>query len=186
MEIRAAVIRDLERLKEIDGTIESMRYLHVDRSGEGFATTWLLEERPLRARLIDPNAPDDDQRFVLRQVLDGIEEGIGLALELEGELVALAVAQIDAATKTLRLLDLRVDYDIRRQGIGSALLFQMIAKAREQGLRAVAARTQTNNLPAASFLAKTSFELAGMDTHFLSNHDLVKEAVTLFWYAVLD
>ena len=29
-------------------------------------------------------------------------------------------------------------------------------------------------------------DLAGMDTHRRSNHDLVKEAVTLLWYAALD
>ncbi len=35
-------------------------------------------------------------------------------------------------------------------------------------------------------LAKSGFELAGVDDHRNSNHDLVKEAVTLFWYAPLD
>src|SRR5437588_43081 len=143
MEIRSATAQDLDRLIEIDGTIESTRYLFVDRSGEGLAMAWRLEERALREKLIDRNTPDDERIFALRQVLAGIEEGIGVALEHEGTLVALAVAQIDATAKTLRLVDLRVDYDIRRQGIGSALLYQLIAGARERGLRAVAARTQT-------------------------------------------
>ena len=43
----------------------------------------------------------------------------------------------------------------------------------------------SNNVPAARFLAKAGFDLTGLDTHWGSNHDLVKEAVTLFWYAGL-
>jgi GNAT superfamily N-acetyltransferase len=187
MEIRPALTADLERLADIDGTIESSRYLHLERTGgEGVAVGWKLEERALRSKLIDNNAPDDERRFALRQVLGGIEEGVALAAEHDGELVALAVALADAAAGVLRLIDLRVDYDQRRQGIGSALLFQVIAGARERGLRAVFARTLTNNLPAGQFLAKAGFDLSGVDTHFSSNHDLVKEAVSLFWYAALD
>jgi hypothetical protein len=41
-------------------------------------------------------------------------------------------------------------------------------------------------VPAARFLLKAGFDLCGVDTHFSSNHDLVKEAVSLFWYASLD
>ena len=46
----------------------------------------------------------------------------------------------------------------------SAMLFQLISAARERGLRAVAARTLTNNLPANLFLSKAGFELTGIDT----------------------
>jgi GNAT superfamily N-acetyltransferase len=158
----------------------------LEQAGEGMTIAWRLEERPLREKLVNSNAVDDDQRFALRQVLGGIEEGIGLAAEHDEELVALAVAQRDAAADVLRLIDLRVDYDQRRQGIGSALLFQVISHAREIGVRAVQARTLTNNLPANAFLAKAGFELCGVDTHLMSNHDLVKETVSLFWYAALD
>src|SRR5438270_772772 len=173
MEIRPAILADLDRLLEIDATIESTRYLHVDRSGEALASAWRLDERPLRAKLIDNNPPTDDLRFALRQVLSGVEEGAALAAEHDGELVALAVGQFDPAATTLRLLDLRVDYDQRRQGIGSAMLYQLIATARERGCRAVTAHTLTNNVTANAFLAKAAFELGGLDTHFLSNHDLV-------------
>jgi GNAT superfamily N-acetyltransferase len=186
MQIRPATPVDLDRLADIDATIESSRYLHLERGGEGVAINWRLDERPLRSKLIDNNAPDDQRRFAMRQVVVGIEEGIALAAEHQGDLVALAIAQVDAAVGVLRLIDLRVDYDQRRQGIGSALLFQIITAARERGLRAVGARTLTNNLPASQFLSKAGLDLTGVDTHFSSNHDLVQEAVSLFWYAALD
>lgn len=186
MDIRPAQNSDLARIAEIDGTVDSARYLHLDRAGEAMEVSFKLEERPLRERLIDRNALDDDRRFALKQVVAGIEEGIALAAEHDEDLIALAVAQLQPAAGTLELLDVRVDYDYRRQGIGSAMVYQMIATARERGLRAVAARARANNLPANQFLAKTGFELTGLNTHLTSNHDLVKETVTLFWYAALD
>jgi hypothetical protein len=65
-------------------------------------------------------------------------------------------------------------------------LFELITTARTQELRAVKAETPTNNVPAIQLFRKVEFELAGLDTHRYSNHDLVKESVTLFWYAALD
>jgi ribosomal protein S18 acetylase RimI-like enzyme len=186
MEIRAAKITDLDRLIDLDGTIDSSQYLHVERSGDGLTSQFRLEARPLRARLVDPNGVGDELRFAIKGVIAGIDEGLALAGEHDDMLVALAVARLDQSNRTLDLIDLRVDFEFRRQGIGSAMLFALIQEARNRGLRAVRATTQVNNLAANSFLSKAGLELAGLDTHFRSNHDLVKEAVTLFWYAVLE
>jgi ribosomal protein S18 acetylase RimI-like enzyme len=107
-------------------------------------------------------------------------------VEIDEAPAALILAKSEPELGTLRILDLRVDYDFRRQGMGTALLFQLIQQAREQSVRAVSAETLTNNLPAAGLLGRCGFELCGVDTRRHSNHDLVKEAVTLFWYAALD
>lgn len=186
MQIRAGQLDDLDRLIDLDGTIESGEYLHLERGGEALAVAWRLEERPLREKLVHANPVDDNLRFALKQVLGGVDEGTVLVAEHDDQLVALAVARPDPEKQTIHLLDVRVDYDFRRQGLGVAMVFQIIAQARESGARAVTAATRTNNLPAARFLAKSGFDLGGLDTHFATNHDLVKEAVTLFWYAVLD
>lgn len=186
MIIRPAQLDDLDRLLDIDATIESSQYLHIDRGGEGLAVNWAIEERPAREKLLDSNSISEEQRFVLKQIAGGTEEGAVLVAEHADQLVALAVARRDVERQTLHVLDVRVDYDFRRQGLGSAILFQIIAQARDSGLRAVAAHTLTNNLPAARFFSKAGFDLTGIDTHFHTNHDLVKEAVALFWYAALD
>jgi len=185
MQIRPATSADLDQLADIDGTVTSLNYLHVEKSGEGLAQHWKIDQRPLREKVIEPNAIDDDVRFWMKQIVGGIEEGLMLVAEHDGMVVASLVAQLQAANSTLRLIDLRVDFDQRGQGLGSAMLFQSIQQAREMGLRAISAQTKTNNLPAANFLLKRGFDLAGLDTHLSSNHDLVKEAVTLFWYAAL-
>jgi GNAT superfamily N-acetyltransferase len=186
MEIRTVTPADLADLAEIDGTIESDSYLHLDRTGEGFSLNWKLSERPLRETRILPNRLDDERLFTLTQIASGIEEGIALLGEHDGAKVALLVAQVEPARKAIRIHDLRVDFDHRREGLATALVFQTVTAARGQGLRAVAAETLTDNLPGAMLLQKCGFELAGVDAQRVTNHDLVKESATLFWYAALD
>ena len=192
MQIRPAKASDLAMIEEIDGTVESSRYLHLDAAaGEGMALTWRLEERPARTKLIEPNRLSDETAFSLKQILSGADEGTVLLAEHEEAAAALLLARPNPAAGTLELIDLRVDYDFRRQGLGTALVFQLIQQGREQResggeVRAVSAATLSNNLPAAALLVKCGFDLSGVDIRRRSNHDLVKEAVTLFWYAALD
>jgi ribosomal protein S18 acetylase RimI-like enzyme len=186
MFIRDMTSNDLDRLRDVDGAVESSRYLHLESAGEGLAISWKIDERPMREKLIDANALSDDTHFTARQIVGGIEEGVALVSEYAGNLIGILLAKPDYEGKTLRLLDVRIDYDYRRQGMGSALLFNLITRAKEKSLRAVYAEAKTNNLPANCFLAKCGFELSGVDTKRSSNHDLVKEAATLLWYAPLD
>jgi GNAT superfamily N-acetyltransferase len=191
MHIRSVTLQDLAGLQEIDGTVESTRYFHVDFAdvtGEdgGLTFAWRLEERAVREKLIESNRLDDDANFTLKSIVSGAEEGTALLIEHDAAPIAMLLARPDPAAGTVRLIDVRVDYDYRRQGIGTALIYALIQQAREEGLRAVAAETLSNNLPAGGLLAKCGFQLSGVDTRRRSNHDLVKEAVTLFWYAALD
>ena len=186
MEIRPVLAHDLNGLIEIDGTIESSHYLHVDRTGEGLAVQWRLEERPLRKKLVDRNRPTDEQQFLLKQVVTGIEEGMALLAQHDEAMVALLVAYHQPDFNTLTVVDLRVDSDHRRQGLAMAMLYQTIAEARRRELRAVKVECRTDNVPACRLLVKSGFDLAGLDTQRQSNHDLVKESATLFWYAGLD
>ena len=186
MEIRPIQPEDLADLREIDATIESSQYLHLEQSGDGLNQSWKLENRPLREKLIASNPMDDEVSFVLKQIVTGADEGFTLLAEHGDRLVALLLAQPVHAMNVMKILDLRVDYDFRRQGIGLAMMYQAIAQARNSELRAVMAETLTNNHPANQFMLKCSFELAGIDSKRRSNHDLVKEAATMIWYASLD
>ena len=96
------------------------------------------------------------------------------------------MAQTDAVAGVLRVTDLRVDFDHRREGLAMGLMYAAIAAARQGELRALAVDVPANNGPAHALLLKLGFALAGLDTHRRSNHDLVKEAVTLSWYLSLD
>ena len=186
MEIRPVGPTEVDALIEIDATIESSEYLHVERSGEEMAIQWKLEPRALRTRLADRNRPADELQFLLKQIANGIEDGIALLAEHEGARVALLLARPDLELKTLRIIDVRVDSDFRRQGLATAMLYEAIAEARRRELRAVFAEAPANNMPANKLFAKLAFDLAGLDTFRKSNHDLVKEVATIFWYAALD
>lgn len=186
MQIRPANPNDLTLVAEIDGTIESTDYLHLDRTGEGLSASWRLEIRKLREKLIESNRLPEVDSFALKQIATGIDDGIALVCELDDTPAALLIARLDHDTQTIRLSDLRVDYDRRRQGIGLAMAYQLIMLAQEQDWRAIAAETRTNNLPANRFLEKLGFTLAGVDTMRHTNHDLVKETATLLWYLPID
>jgi ribosomal protein S18 acetylase RimI-like enzyme len=186
MEIRAIRPADLDRLIDIDGTIESISYLHVEHAGEGLEMSWKLQERPLREKRIDRNQPTDEIAFLMKQLVTGAEEGIALLAEHDQINVATLIARTEPEYQTMQVIDLRIDYEHRRQGLGSAMMYQVIAESRSRELRAVSAQTRTNNFPAAQFLVRCGFDLTGLDVRRHSNHDLVKEAATLFWYASLD
>jgi len=186
MELRLAQSADCDRLRGIDATIHSTSYLHVQRTGQGLSVGWTVEERPLRSPLTERNLLNDEADFAFRQVVRGAEEGIALVCEHQGQIVGAAVAVVAPEVQALRILDVRVDSDYRRQGLATALLYRCIQEAKERRLRAVMARTLTNNAPASHLLSRAGFELAGLDSHLFSNHDLVKEAVALFWYVPLD
>lgn len=186
MQIRPLAPTDLDALYDIDGTIESSQYLHVERTGEGLAIAWRLDERLLREKKTLPNRLKGERQFLLKQIACGNDEGLVLVAEHHDAPVALLLAQCEPVYSTIRVHDLRVDFDQRRQGLATAMLFQVISAAREQGLRGVSVETMTDNVPAAKLLLKCGFDLAGLDAKRFSNHDLVKESVTLHWYAALD
>jgi GNAT superfamily N-acetyltransferase len=186
MEIRPLHRADVDRLGDIDSTSESSEYLHIDKQGEGLALSWKTELRKLREKRHHRSGMSDEQLFAHKQIAIGAEDGVALVAEHDGALVAAAAAVPDVNAGVLRLVDLRVDFDFRRQGLASALMFQLIQEARNRELRAVAAVTQADTVPAIQLLSKLGFEMAGLDTLLRSNHDLVKETVNLFFYLVLN
>ncbi|HSZ55857.1 MAG TPA: GNAT family N-acetyltransferase [Tepidisphaeraceae bacterium] len=186
MEIRPIRPADFDRLIDIDGTIESGSYLHVEQTGEGLEASWKLQERPLREKRMDRNQPTDEITFLMKQIVTGMDDGVALLAEHDQINVATLLARPEPQFRTMRIVDLRVDFEHRREGLASAMIYQLITESRSRELRAVAAETRTDNFPAARFLSKCGFDLAGLDSRRYTNHDLVKEAATLFWYASLD
>src|SRR5947207_517488 len=159
MEIRPITPHDLNSVADIDGTIESAEYLHLDQSGEGLSIAWKLEKRPLRQKLIQSNPLTDEDSFAAKQIATSADEGFALVADHEGAPVALLVAQTDHTTGALHIIDMRVDYDHRRQGLATAMIYQVINRARELEMRAVSAEVSANNLPANQLLLKCAFDL---------------------------
>jgi ribosomal protein S18 acetylase RimI-like enzyme len=186
MEIRPMTAADLPAVQDIDATLESDQFIHLLRQGEGLSLTWKLETRRLPQPRTHRNALTEDSLFTIRQIIAGVEDGPALVAEHDSQIIASAAAQIDIAQRVSRMIDLRVDFESRRQGLASAILFQIIHDARQRNMRAVSAQAASDNFPVIQLLGKSNFELTGFDTHFQSNHDLLKDSVTLFWYLQLD
>lgn len=187
MEIRPVTAKDIEGLIDIDGTIESTMYLHLDQQSADAprAIGWRLEERTTRQKHVDANRLSDEVQFAVKQIASGADEGVATLAEHDDTPVALLVARRNHERNTLDLLDLRIDYEHRRQGVGTAMMYQLIGTARDIEVRAVHIETTTSNFVAAEMLRKLGFELSGVDTRRRSNHDVVKESATLFWYLPL-
>jgi ribosomal protein S18 acetylase RimI-like enzyme len=186
MQVRPLTMDDLIGLIDIDAVIDSAEYLHVERTpAEGFGASFRIERRPLREKVVRATTIDDDLQSRVKLVAGGIEDGLALVAEHDGQLVALIVAQDVPDRGLVEITDLRVDFDHRREGLATAMLYQAINYARDREVRALRVEIPSDNVPACALFAKTGFELTGLDTHRHSNHDLVKEKATLLWYLAL-
>jgi ribosomal protein S18 acetylase RimI-like enzyme len=186
VQIRPLQPPDLDQIAEIDATAHSTAYLHVEQSGDALAMQWKVSQRPLREPRVLPLRLTEDALFTARQIASGHTEGLAVVTELRDSIAALALAAPLPDRKLLQLLDLRVDFDLRREGLGTALMYQVLQDARDREYRAVLAQTTSDNIAAAHFLARLGFKLSGIDTQHHTNHDLVKEQATLIWYAPTD
>ncbi len=183
MELRDAIVTDIEALAEIDGVIESAEFIFVEAPADGTNGAFNLHRRRRREKLILPKRLDDEAMFLARQLASGAEEGLAVIAEHDGAPVALLLAVDRPGRDVMELIDLRVDYDFRRQGIGLAMVYRLLSAARDRGRRAVLAALTTANAPGMGLLEKCGFMLSGLDTRWRGNHDLVRDDVTLFWYA---
>jgi ribosomal protein S18 acetylase RimI-like enzyme len=184
MQIRPMTPDDLILLNDIDATPAETHYLHVDRVGEGASTRFTIAARAARPDAA-PVAPADIE-FEAKRLLEGVFDGLALVAEHNGMIVASLIAILDAGSNLVNVVDVRVDREQRREGLASAMMFQLISFARDRDVRAIRACCTTRQFSVASLLTKLGFEVAGLDTHLVSNHDLVKEQATLFWYLALN
>ena len=158
---------DLDDLAEIDAAYDVGRVLEVgreDTDADPLLTPWRPTWRELDEPRVVANRVEGEIEFAYRQVARGIEEGVALRLDADGLPVAAAVAVLDPAAKVLRLVDLRVDYDVRREGYGTTVLYAVVAAARErEDVSAVVAEVAGESAAMLGLLVKSGFEVVGLD-----------------------
>lgn len=79
----------------------------------------------------------------------------------------------------LRVINLWVEKDHRRQGIGKALLEKAKRLATARAHRAIVLETQTSNAGAIAFYFSQGFVVAGFDAYAYSNDDVERKEVRL-------
>lgn len=86
-----------------------------------------------------------------------------------------------------RIEDLHVAARFRGQGVGTALLRKAEEWASEQGIEALSAECQDNNLLASRFLQKNGFEIGGADVSLYKNlGQPYEDEIALYWYKSLN
>jgi GNAT superfamily N-acetyltransferase len=156
---------DLEYLRELDATVEVKRVLVIDPIGDEddvIVSPLIPRWRALDEPRIEPNRLDDESdetAFAYRQIVRGMQPGIAWLMEVTGFPVATLAAVEEA--EALRLVDIRVDYDERRQGYASAMLYRFIALAREREARLLAS-VPGDREAAMRLLTKCGFERSGL------------------------
>src|SRR6187549_1830420 len=100
MQIRPITGKDLDALSEIDGTIRSASYLHVERTGDALSMNWTTSTRSLREPKVTANRLDDDRVFLAKQIATGVDDGLALLAEHDDQPAAMLIAQQDVEHDT--------------------------------------------------------------------------------------
>jgi ribosomal protein S18 acetylase RimI-like enzyme len=108
-----------------------------------------------------------------------IEEPKVFAAVISNEQVGWIELGYEKWNSRMRVWELLVKDDYRRQGIGTLLMGHAVKVAKERGARMLVLETQSCNVAAISFYLKQGFNLIGFDSAAYSNSDVEKKEVRL-------
>jgi ribosomal protein S18 acetylase RimI-like enzyme len=89
-----------------------------------------------------------------------------------GQQVGYIKVQAEKSSKIARVSDLVISADMRRQGIGSGLLFAAMDLVAHRNFYALIMEMQLKNEPAINMAAKLGFKFCGFRDHYFSNNEL--------------
>ena len=168
IEIRPAEKEDLPYLVKIEHTYQSLYVWQMDRVIEdgqiviNFRQTRL--PRPVRVEysgshpLLNQDNWPRYQAVFLASVAQTPVGYIGLSDQF--------------APKTLWITDCAVREDLRRQGIGTALILAAQEWGAEHGFRKAILEMQSKNHPAIQLASKLGYEFCGYNDHYFINQDI--------------
>lgn len=158
LEVRPALAADVPAVAALDSAFSTRRVLALDRRG-------LAPEQTFDFTITDrgEDATRDNARPA-RYWLDHLEDGDTVLLAtLDGVVVGAIVLQEWDFNRSLWVEDIRVAPEVRRGGIGRALVDAAVAHARARGLVSLRLETQHDNLDAVTFYLRCGFRLSGFD-----------------------
>ncbi len=95
-----------------------------------------------------------------------------LVVEMESDIVGYISLTQNPLLQTTWATDLVVKRQLRRQGIGSALVISAEEWAANNKSRRLILEMQPKNYPAIQLAKKLGFELCGYNDHYFANHDI--------------
>ena len=166
IEIRPFHQADLPDLMTIQLDYLSSRVWQFNRAaGDGDVGGVFREARlPREARIEYPRT--------VREIFSGHGQDVYLAALLDGAAVGYLRLSDQVAPRTVWAKDLAVRADLRRRGIGAALLLAGLDWTAEGGFHRMVVEMQSKNAPAVALVRKLGFEFCGYHDQFYSNQDI--------------
>jgi ribosomal protein S18 acetylase RimI-like enzyme len=167
IEIRHAVVSDIQKLLELEHSFQTPYVWQMDRSFEkGQWVVSFREVRLPRAAKVDYPIPADILQSELAQ-----RSGL-LVASIENEPVGYVGIKANAVTNTAWVMDLVVKEEMRRKGIGSALVLAAQEWASQRDLLRMILETQSKNFPAIRLALKLGYEFCGYNDQYYATRDI--------------
>ena len=167
IEIRPAVVEELEVLERIDPSYQTSYAWQMDRA---------IETSQVNIRFREVRLPRPVQVEYPRPAASLQERAEGYPLMLAALLWGSPVGYLGLTTRpqaqSACAADLVVRADLRRQGIGSALLLAGLAWAGQQNIREYCLEVQSKNYPMIRLANKLGFEFCGYNDHYFTSQDI--------------
>ena len=121
-------------------------------------------ENAYRASYYEDFNPEDLQRY---QGL--VSQGYAFGAYQMDELVAFALGEAFPQERLLRVWEFHVKDELRRKGVGRALMEQVITKAQQDQFAMIMLETQNTNVQAVRFYRRLGFTIHAIDLSHYSN-----------------
>lgn len=168
VEIRPAVRNDLKYLVKIEHAYQSLYVWQMDR---------VLEEGQMiinfrQTRLPRPVQVDEGTHPLLNEENWSRYQAVLVAI-LAQEPVGYIGLSDQIVPKTIWITDCAVREDLRRKGIGTALVLAAQEWGVEHGFRKSVIEVQSKNHPAIQMARKLGYDFSGYNDHYYTNQDIV-------------
>ena len=167
MNVRPAVLADVNACLALDHTYatDHVWQMRVHESDANVSVSFQTVRLPRLMRAEYPRA--------LEQLLDDWQQGEGFFVaEVDGEVRGYLDGRIQPWQDLLWVMNLAVDKDLRRRGLGSALVRHARQWAKEQGLQGMLVEAASKNYPALHFYEKLGFRFCGFNDQYYLNQDI--------------
>lgn len=166
IEIRPAISSDLPILIKLDHSVETTHVWQMDTNSDVDQVEVRFREirLPRAVKLQYPRNPIDMADTWTRK-------NLFLVAALQGRPVAYLTIEIQQSL-TVRVSDLVVSEQVRKQGIGSALLMAARDWTRQRGIKRMVVEVQAKNHAAIQLARKLGFEFCGFCDDYFANHDI--------------
>lgn len=166
IEIRPAISSDLPILVKFDHSVDTTHVWQMDANSDVDQIEVRFREirLPRAVRLQFPRNPADMADTWTRK-------NLFLVAAMQGQPVAYLTIEIQQSL-TARVCDLVVSDNVRKQGIGSALLMAARDWARQRGVKRMVLEVQAKNHAAIQLARKLGFEFCGFCDDYFANHDI--------------